>query len=494
MSLKRVLIIAQREYRQIVRTRAFIITLLSIPIMMAIVVVMSSVMRPPVGDAYIILDRSGAGYGEAIERRLDLDHQRAVLNRLAGFAQAYPDRPKGKVWSEGPRWFNDAEVRAFIAQGGAEAALRDLGPGAKAFTPPKPRYVKTTLPAGVSPQASPEAFGAAVKPLAKGKVATPLGPRPLVLSLYIPPDFGQGSAPVGIWTNGRAGGELLGLVQGELSQQLRLQALREGGLGAEAADRIQAITAPVTLTAPPRAERDRQMLRSAAPAAMSYFLLMTLFITGSMMLQSMIEERSNKLVESILGCVTPDELMQGKLFGICGVGLTIVAFWILCVIAPAGLAPMAVAQGLQSALATLNSPVLILAAVFYYLTGYVVISMLFLAVGAMSESMQDAQGYLTPLMFLLMVPFFVLPSAAQGGGGVALQVMSWIPIYTPFAMLARLGGETPPLYEAIGSGLLLLAFMALEFVMLGRVFRASLLGRRPKMSTLGRMMLAKETD
>jgi ABC-2 type transport system permease protein len=54
-------------------------------------------------------------------------------------------------------------------------------------------------------------------------------------------------------------------------------------------------------------------------------------------------------------------------------------------------------------------------------------------------------------------------------------VLSWIPLYTPFVMLARLGAGVP-LPEMLGTGAVLIAFLALELLLLGRLFRASLLG------------------
>jgi ABC-2 type transport system permease protein len=67
--------------------------------------------------------------------------------------------------------------------------------------------------------------------------------------------------------------------------------------------------------------------------------------------------------------------------------------------------------------------------------------------------------------------------------------MTWIPIYTPFAMLARLGGGVP-IAEAVGSGVLLVAFIWLELLLLGRIFRASVLstGQRPPLAALIRLM------
>ena len=137
----------------------------------------------------------------------------------------------------------------------------------------------------------------------------------------------------------------------------------------------------------------------------------------------------------------------------------------------------------------MKTPLLIFAIPFYYLAGYVVLSMLFLAVGVLSESMQDAQAYLTPLIMILVVPYALLPtSAAFDPHALAPRIMSWIPLYTPFAMLTRMGGEVH-LWEFIGTGVLLIAFAALEWVMLGRLFRRSLLRTgQPKLLDAFRLM------
>jgi ABC-2 type transport system permease protein len=137
--------------------------------------------------------------------------------------------------------------------------------------------------------------------------------------------------------------------------------------------------------------------------------------------------------------------------------------------------PPQLGETARLAFASVKSPILLAAIPFYYLTGYVVLSMLFLAVGVLSESMQDAQAYLTPLIMILVIPYMLLPtSAAFDPHALAPRIMSWIPLYTPFAMLTRMGGEVP-LWEFIGTGVLLVAFAAFEWVMLGRLFRRNLL-------------------
>ncbi|HEX4098182.1 MAG TPA: ABC transporter permease, partial [Caulobacteraceae bacterium] len=155
------------------------------------------------------------------------------------------------------------------------------------------------------------------------------------------------------------------------------------------------------------------------------------------------------------------------------------------------LAPGFVADLLRPSLEALNDPLIIAALLFYFLSGYLVVSMLFLAIGSLSDSMQDAQAYLMPVLMLIMLPVvFVMQATVRSPDSLLPHVMSWIPLYTPFAMLARLGAGVP-LPEVLGTGVVLIAFMALELFLLGRLFRASLLntGQPSRAELFARMML-----
>ena len=87
-----------------------------------------------------------------------------------------------------------------------------------------------------------------------------------------------------------------------------------------------------------------------------------------------------------------------------------------------------------------------------------------------------------PVIFVILVPITLLMQAVLGGstGGVMIEVLTWVPIWTAFAVLARLGLGIPA-WEVIATGIILGAFTTLELVLLGRLFRASLLaqGQRP---------------
>ncbi len=189
----------------------------------------------------------------------------------------------------------------------------------------------------------------------------------------------------------------------------------------------------------------------------------------------MVEERSNKLLESVLACIRPATLLNGKLLGLGGVGLGIIAVWAGCAVVAAMASTGGLADALRTSLEAIDQWWVIPAMVLYFLSGYLILSMIFLAIGSLSDSMQDAQSYLTPVLLVVMLPVFIMMQASlRDPDSLITLILSWIPIYTPFAMLARLGTGVS-LAEVVGTSVLLVAFIAFELVFLGRLFQASVL-------------------
>jgi ABC-type Na+ efflux pump permease subunit len=204
------------------------------------------------------------------------------------------------------------------------------------------------------------------------------------------------------------------------------------------------------------------------------------------MLQGTVEERSNKLLETVIATISPEELMYGKLLGTVAVGLTMIAVWIGCGVVAAYATQGAISDMIRPALAPLTAPGTIAAMIYFFIAGYIAISIFFLAVGAISDSMSEAQGYLMPIILAIILPISVLiQGVLEGGQGIGITILTWVPIWTPFAILARLGTGVPA-WEVLGTGLMLAAFVAIELVLLGRLFRASLLaqGQKPGLAEL----------
>jgi ABC-2 type transport system permease protein len=488
--VRRTLLVAAREYAQVANTRGFWITLLAVPILLAISIASSIFFRPPSGSAYMLIDQTGGRYAAVIAHRIELDQQRRVLGALAAYGRrwklaATPAAP----WASSRVWFSDLEVEAFIAAGGAPAVVAAITPrlpkDAPTFVPPTADYLRVPPPGDLDPSQTPDRIADRLVPLFQGEIQTPVGRRSLAAVILIPRDFGGPAGVARAWTGGAAGAGLVDVARSELSRDLRRQMLQAQGLSPKIADRIDALSAPIDVRQPVRnGGRSRMIIRSLAPLALVYLLLMTTMTTGALMLQGVIEERSNKLLETLLACVSPSELMHGKLIGLGAVGLTVVVCWAGCGIGAIYAARGALVDVLAPSLAALDQPWMIAALLFYFLTGYLIVSMAYLAIGSVSDSMQDAQGYMVPMIMLIILPVsLMISSTVSDPNGPIPLVLSWIPVYTPFAMLARLGAGVSPV-EIIGTGLLTLAFVALEYWLLGKIFQSSLLNSGQSLKAL----------
>lgn len=479
--MKDVLLVAGREFRQIIATRGFWVMLLIVPLAIAASAFASSRLAPSSSVAFTLVDASGR-HEDRFAQRLERDYQAQVLRELATYAERWKlaSLDPAAPWARRDSWLAESEVRRFVAQGGADAALARLRPNlpedASEFELPDRLYVRIPPPAGVPADRGADAFGNALAPHIKDDVATPEGEVPFALGLYIPKDYGAPGTVARIWTNGRMNSGLLNVIQTELTAALRIDALEASGLAAEQAAQAQSLAAPIAVTEPPAGEeRGVFATRSIIPLALVYLLLITAFTTGSMLLQGLVEERSNKLLESVLACIRPASLMNGKLVGLGGVGLGIILVWAGCAVVAALFSTGSVADALRTSIEGLNEPWMVPAMIFYFLAGYIVISMLFLAIGSLSDSMQDAQAHLAPVLVVILLPVMIMMQAAlQDPDALITQVLSWIPVYTPFAMLARLGTGVS-LLEVAGTTALLVGFIALELVLLGRLFQASVL-------------------
>ncbi len=500
--MRSILLVAMREYRQIASTRGFWVMLLVLPVVIGITQFAGRYFRPQTNSAYVMVDSTGL-YAEPIEKRLVLNRERGFLIDLSGFAQRWgADKAKpDAIWAQGRSWFTDAEVETFIGAGGIEKAVAEVTP---LLPKDAPKYeitpratMRADLPADVVTGKGAEALGVSLAHYLQGDIKTSDGKRPLSLAVYIPANLGAPGTAVQMWTNGRPNEVLIETIRSEITRIQRSRALQASGLPPEIATQISTITTPVNVSAPPQGSgREQVLIRSALPLAMVYLLLVTVMVTGSMMLQGVIEEKSNKLLESVLACIRPADLMYGKLLGLGAVGLTILAVWVGAAVGASLAVQGLVADIVRPSLAALDEPWIIFAMLFYFLAGYLIISMLYLAIGALANSLQDAQSYLMPVVMIIMLPVvFMIVAVISTPNGFLPVLLSWIPLYTPFAMLARLGAGVS-LMEVLGTGAMLTVFVIVEMLLLGRLFQASLLrtGQPPKLGGFIAMMFGKSTE
>jgi len=207
---------------------------------------------------------------------------------------------------------------------------------------------------------------------------------------------------------------------------------------------------------------------------LSMFLWMTVFSGAYILLYSMLEEKMNKLLEMMLATTRFSEIILGKLLGVALLTITAVLPYIIMgivgVVGAIIMGPSDVAQGLITAF----SPTMIIFFMIFLILGYVFYGALLIALGALADSIQDAQTLTTPIMFVLMGAVFVVPIGLTAPDSSLLVFASWFPLSSPFAMIMRLPSD-PPLWQLLTSVGLLAATTFGVILLSGRIFRYGVL-------------------
>jgi ABC-2 type transport system permease protein len=214
------------------------------------------------------------------------------------------------------------------------------------------------------------------------------------------------------------------------------------------------------------AKDENPLVSLLAPAALMLLMFMLLFIGGTPALQGVVEEKIQRIAEMVLGSVRPFQLMMGKLLGLMGVSLTLATIYL------AGAYALARHYGM----ADLISPAVLAWFFAYLVVGVVMYGALFIAVGAACSDLRDTQTMLWPVMLLAMLPLFVWLNVARGPTSTFSTVASLIPTATPMLMILRIA--VPPgigwLQPALGLVLMLITTIAFVYAA-GRIFRVGIL-------------------
>ena len=121
--LKHIFLVAAREYRTAAKTRSYRLTLLSVPLALVVMIGGQVLMQPPQGIGFMISDATGR-YAPVIEKRIDADHQRAVMSELAHYVNRWHVEAYAPAsLNDARRWFSDTDAQAFEAAGGAAPVL-----------------------------------------------------------------------------------------------------------------------------------------------------------------------------------------------------------------------------------------------------------------------------------------------------------------------------------------------------------------------------------
>lgn len=223
--------------------------------------------------------------------------------------------------------------------------------------------------------------------------------------------------------------------------------------------------------------------------ALAMLLYMAVLINGQGMAMAIVEEKSSRLIEVILGAVTATEFMAGKILGVLGSGLTQLGIWVAALLVglfyAAPMLSMSPAVAEFDLGAVLSLELIVYFAIFFAL-GYFLYSIFFAAIAATCTSTEELGQSMflavLPMVVALMSSFYVISNP----GTAAARVLSLLPPLTPLVMLARVNVLRPPLWEIwLGIALLALGVAAAGWLA-AKIFRYALLmhGKRPTLPEL----------
>ncbi len=213
------------------------------------------------------------------------------------------------------------------------------------------------------------------------------------------------------------------------------------------------------------------------PFGLMLLLFLTVMVVGQPMISSVLEEKQQRIAEVLLGSASPFQIMMGKLVGNVGVALTIVAVYLT------GGYFMAAHFGYADML-----PLRLLGwFVAFDILACLLYGAMFIAIGAACTEIKEAQTLLTPVMILTVWPLMVWFTIVQEPLSSFATWTSLFPPATPMLMLLRMAASpmVPWWQPVLGILLVLLTTLAAVFAA-GRVFRIGLLlqGKSPKLREL----------
>ncbi len=225
-------------------------------------------------------------------------------------------------------------------------------------------------------------------------------------------------------------------------------------------------------------------------------LYMVILLYAVSVMRAVLEEKTGRIVEILVSCIRPWELMLGKVLGVGSVGLTQLAVWVLFggALLTLGLPALAASRPELLSSEVLGQVVpgagLALLFVSLFVLGYFLYAALYAAVGAMCSSEEEAQQAQFPVIMLLVIPVIFLVPMIEAPNSALSTGLSLFPFFSPILMYARAATGSVPAWQ-VGLSLVLLVATILGVAWAaGRVYRVGILmqGKRPTLRELARWL------
>jgi ABC-2 type transport system permease protein len=447
--MRKVWVVARREYRAAVRTKAFVVSIVLMPVLMlgsVGVQVLFKKLEDTGEKTFAVVDRTGGELASALAKAADQYNRHLAI---------------------------DPETNRQVASRILIEVVPPSGPAADEVA--AQRYE-------LSQRVARDEFAGIVE----------IGPRVLEVrgNPFQPKDKVADEFAVRFQAKKPTQRAFMAWAEQTLNAEIRALRFRDRGIDPAAVATAQE-PVPLKYTALTRrtpagtyedAEAGAQLASFVLPAVLIGVMFMIIMVGASPAMQGVVEEKGQRIAEVLLGSVSPFELMAGKLLGLVGVSLTMAAVYL------GGGYVVAHRYGVADML----PPALMAWFVVFLVLSLLLYGSLFIAVGAAAGDIKDTQTLMMPVVLVACLPFFALGPIMQDPNGPVAVACSWFPFATPFLLVAR--QSVPPGVPAVqmagGIGLVLATTLGCVWAA-GRIFRVGLLmqGKGAKFGDLFRWVL-----
>lgn len=242
---------------------------------------------------------------------------------------------------------------------------------------------------------------------------------------------------------------------------------------------------------------------SSTDAAMGLGLMLSILtymfvlMYGAMIMNSVIEEKTNRIVEVVVSSCRPFQLMLGKIIGVGLVGLTQMAIWIVLLaiiamvagsafgigqVSPDAVSPeslrmakdMGAMEMIMRETLSINYTPIIVGFVLYFLGGYLLYSSLFAGLGSAVDQASDSSQFTTPVIMIMLIAFYAGMACMENPSGPTAVWCSIIPFTSPVVMMIRLPFGVPFWQLALSLGLLFGTALGITWLA-ARIYRRGIL-------------------
>lgn len=242
------------------------------------------------------------------------------------------------------------------------------------------------------------------------------------------------------------------------------------------------------------------MIAGMVGLVLSLFIYTFILSYGSMVMQGVMEEKTNRIVEIMVSSVKPCQLMLGKIAGIALVGLSQFLIWLLMLVSifsivgavfglsMSGDMPATMPQGMPTTdemellmvLQGMNHVQIVALFILYFIGGYLLFASVFAAIGASINEQQDSQQFMMPIIIIFVFALYAGMFSMENPDGPLALWCSFIPFTSPVVMMVRIPFDIP-LWQVTLSLLLLYGTSALIIWLSARIYRVGILmyGKKP---------------